>query len=97
MQKGRVFFSKEDCVFMSIGAVYSSPESRTQMQDIPTYQAERRSLSAANGRLHVEIWRRLSSDARIVQARKEIAANEHRMRTIEYLICWLHGDIEQQG
>ena len=66
------------------------------MQDIPTYQAEHRSLKASNGKLHAEVWRlsrERDASTAISATRKQIEANSRRMRTIEYLVRWLqsHG------
>ncbi len=70
------------------------------MQNVGTYQSEIRTLKALNGRLHADIWRlgRVANDAcsrTAIQAiRKEIEANERRMHTVEYLICWLRDNDE---
>jgi hypothetical protein len=51
------------------------------MQNAEAYRLEQRTLKALNGRLHAEIWR-----SRNFEVRKEIEANERRIRTIDYLI-----------
>ncbi len=48
-----------------------------------TYASEHRALKATNGKLHAEIWRKQGRNAETI--RKEIEANERRMRTIDYL------------
>ncbi len=63
------------------------------MQSLAAFQSEHRTLRAENGRLHADIWRLGRERDRfdlIKNTQQKIEANERRMRTIEYLIRWMH-------
>ncbi len=59
------------------------------MQTPAEYRAEHKAVQASIGRLHGQIWRLDGDATRARPLRDEIEACTRRLRTIEYLLCWL--------
>lgn len=55
------------------------------MMNLENYTSEYRALKSKNGKLHEKIWRTGKKGGNTDTIRKEIEANERRMRTINYL------------
>lgn len=58
------------------------------MQTITEYKSEHKAVKASIGRMHAEIWR-LGAGQNAGHLRREIDALGRRLKTIDYLVCWL--------